>query len=195
MDRLLALPMQKGWIYETIVSTYSDGEPHAAPMGVWAEGPNMLHLEIFRSSRTLSGILDTKQFTVGFPSDVGMFHTTLFHPGLLTFGEAHSVSAPVLLGTSATAEVELRETTPLSRRVRVAGEVMHAAARPDVRLVNRAEGLLLESLILATRLRHLDEAAVRDALAENHRVIRKVAPGSTWEAKMAELLRDIGPQS
>ncbi len=195
MDQLRALPMQNGWIYETIVSTYSDGEPHAAPMGVWTEGPDTLHLEIFRSSRTLRGILDTKQFTVGFPSDVGMFHTALFHPGLLTFEEARSVSAPVLLGTSATVELELRETTPLSQRVRVTGEVTYAAARPDVRLVNRAEGLLLESLILATRLRHRDEAAVRDSLAENYRVIRKVGPGSIWETKMAELLRDIGPRS
>lgn len=195
MNRLRAIPMQKGWIYETIVSTYSDGEPHAAPMGVWTEGLDTLHMEIFDSSRTLKGILDTKQFTAGFPSDVSMFHAALFHPGLLTFEEARSVSAPVLLGSSATVELELREATPVSHRVRITGVVVHADARPDIRLINRAEGLLVESLILATRLRYLDDAVVRQTLAENYRVIRKVAPGSTWETTMAELLRDIGPHS
>lgn len=195
MAQLQALGMQEGWIYETIVSTFSNGEPHAAPIGVWTEDFNTLHMEIYDSSQTLRGVVDTRHFTANFPSDVGTFHTTLFHAELLSFEQAQKVSAPILLGSAATVELVLRQTTPVANRVRIIGTVVHTDARPDIRLINRAEGLLVESLILATRLRYLDGAVVRRTLAENYRVIRKVAPGSTWETTMAELLRDIDPHS
>lgn len=199
MHRLRALAMQQGWIYETIISTYSDGEPHAAPIGVWTEDLVTLRMDIFDSSQTLKAMLDTERFTVGFPTDAGTFHTALFHPALLVFEEAVSVSAPVVVGCAATVELALRDAIPAPPRVQITGEVVqvnvHTDPSANVRLFNRAEGLFVESLILSTRLRHLGETTVRKALAENHRVIRKVAPGSPWEAKMMELLRDIGPQS
>ncbi len=195
MNQLQALPMQKGWIYEAIVSTFSNGEPHAAPIGVWTEDFDTLHMEIFDSSQTLKGILDTGRFAANFPPDVGTFHTTLFHPERLCFEQTQHASAPILLGSAATVELVLRQTTPVANRVRITGAVVRANARTEIKLINRAEGLLVESLILATRLRYLDAAAVRKSLAENHRVIRKVAPGSTCETTMAELLRDIGLQS
>lgn len=195
MDQLHALAMQKGWIYETIVSTFSNGEPHAAPIGVWTEDFTTLHMEIYNSSQTLRGILDTTQFVANFPADVGMFHVALSHPELLPFGQAQNVKAPLLRGCSATVELSLSQATPSADRVRVTGVVAHANACPDTRLFNRAEGLLMESLILATRLRYLDDAVVRRTLAENYRVIRKVAPVSACETAMAELLRDIGPHS
>jgi hypothetical protein len=187
--------MRKGWIYETIVSTFSNGEPHAAPIGVWTEDFNTLHMEIYDSSQTLKGVIDTGQFTANFPSDVSTLHAALFHPELLSFEQAQNVSAPVLLGSAATVELVLRQASPVANRVRITGVVVHADARPDIRLINRAEGLLVESLILATRLRYLDDAVVRQTLAENYRVIRKVAPESAWETTMAELLRDIDPHS
>ncbi len=196
MHRLRALAMQQGWIYETIVSTYCGGEPHAAPIGVRAEGLDTLRMEIFDSSQTLTGILDTGLFTVGFPSDVTMFHAALFTPGLLVFEEARSVSAPVVVGCVATVELALREAIPAPPRVRISGEVVRAEVQVEspanLRLFNRAEGLLVESLILATRLQYLDEETVRRSLEENRRVIRKVAPGSIWETKMADLMGHIG---
>ncbi|MHB0980185.1 MAG: DUF447 domain-containing protein [Thermoleophilia bacterium] len=195
MNQLRGLAMRKGWIYETIVSTFSNGEPHAAPIGVWTEDFNTLHMEIYDSSQTLKGVIDTGQFTANFPSDVSTLHAALFHPELLSFEQAQNVSAPVLLGSAATVELVLRQASPVANRVRITGEVVHADARPDIRLINRAEGLLVESLILATRLRYLDDAVVRQTLAENYRVIRKVAPESAWETTMAELLRDIDPHS
>lgn len=195
MDQLQALAMQKGWIYETIVSTFSNGEPHAAPIGVWTEDSTTLHMELYNSSQTLKGILDTTHFVVNFPPDACMLHTALFHPELLPFGQAQNVKAPLLRGCSASVELALRQAIPSADRVRVTGVVVHANARPDIKLFNRAEGLLIESLILATRLRYLDDAVVRRTLTENYRVIRKVAPVSACETTMAELLRDIGLQS
>ncbi|MBU2602284.1 MAG: DUF447 family protein [Actinobacteria bacterium] len=191
MNQLQVLPMQKGWIYEAIISTFSKGEPHAAPIGVWTEDFDTLHMEIFDSSQTLRGILDTGRFVANFPSDVGTLHTALFHPELLSFERSQDASAPVLLGSAATVELVLRQAMPVAERVRITGTVVRASARAEIKLINRAAGLLVESLILATRLRYLDAAAVRESLAENYRVIRKVAPGSTCETTMAELLRDI----
>jgi hypothetical protein len=195
MDRLQALGMQKEWVYEALVSTFSNGVPHAAPIGVWTEDFNTLHMEIYNSSQTLRGILDTSHFVANFPPDACTFHTALFHPELLSFGQAQRVEAPLLRDCSATVELALAQETPAPDRVRIAGVVAHVNARRDIRLINRAEGLLVESLILATRLRYMDQAAIRQALAENHRVIRKVAPMSAFERTMAELLQDIGLQS
>ena len=195
MGRLQELNMHEGWIYEALVSTFTDGEPHATPIGVWTDDLTTLHMEIFDSSRTLNGLLDTKYFAANFPNDVSAFHVALFHPDLLSFEPAPTIPAPLLCGASATVELALSEATPAKDRVRVTGSVVGARASEGLRLINRADGLLVESLILATRMEYLDDAAVRRSLAENYRVIRKVAPGSKSERAMTELMRDIGTRT
>jgi Protein of unknown function (DUF447). len=79
--------------------------------------------------------------------------------------------------------------------VRIVGDVkrVHHAGAP--RLINRAEGLLLESLVLATRLERREAAAALTTLTENLRVVGKVAPGSAYESALAALLRDLGLSS
>lgn len=192
MSRLQELSLRKGWIYEVIVSTLSNGEPHAAPIGVWTDDLATLRMEIFDSSQTLKGLLDTKCFAVNFPDDVSSFHTALFHPELLSFEQAPTIPTPLLRGASATVELALSHAAAAKDRVRVTGSVMGVRVSEGLRLINRADGLLVESLILATRLEYLDDAAARRSLAENYRVIRKVAPGSKSDAAMTMLMRDIG---
>ena len=71
---------------------------------------------------------------------------------------------------------------------------MYHAGAP--RLINRAEGLLLESLVLASRLERRETAAAAlTTLTENHRVVSKVAPGSPYERALTALLRDLGVPS
>jgi hypothetical protein len=70
---------------------------------------------------------------------------------------------------------------------------VHTAGSP--RLINRAEGLLLESLVLASRLERRDATAALATLIENHQVVGKVAPGSAYERALATLVRDLSPAS
>ena len=191
MGHLQELGMRKGWIYETIVSTFSHEVPHAAPIGVWTEQFNELHMEMYDSSHTLRNILNTGHFVANFPPDVALFHAALFHSAQLAFEPAQEIESPLLSGSSAAVELVLRQASPLPGRMRITGVAVHVLAREDISLLNRGEGLLLESLFITTRLPHLDNAAARGTLAENYRVIRKVAPRSHYEEAMADVLRNV----
>src|SRR5450759_480955 len=65
----------------------------------------------------------------------------------------------------------------------------------STRLISAADRLLLESLVLATRLERREAAAALTTLTENLRVVGKVAPGSAYESALAALLRDLGLSS
>jgi hypothetical protein len=195
MDRLDALGLQERWIYEVLISTFHDQTPHAAPIGVWARGTDELLMDVYDGSQTLANILQAGHFTAGFPSDAVMLQTALRDSGQLAFADARLVQAPVVAGCTATVELTLMRATPGDGRVRIVGHVegVHLEAAP--RLINRAEGLLLESLVLSTRLQRGARKATLSALTENLRVVSKVAPGSVYERALAKLLRDLDPSS
>jgi hypothetical protein len=195
MDQLRRLGLQERWIYEVLISTFRDDTPHAAPIGVWTNGADELLMDVYDGSRTLANILERGQFVANFPVDAGLLYTALRAPQQLAFAAARFVHAPVVAGCTATVELTLSRATPGGDRVRIVGDVkrVHHAGAP--RLINRAEGLLLESLVLATRLEHREAAAALTTLTENHRVVGKVAPGSAYERALAALLRDLGLSS
>jgi hypothetical protein len=198
MAPLMKLAMQERWIYEVVISTYSDGTPHAAPIGVWRDGCSTLEMEIFSGSQTLKNILASACFAVNFPADVGTLFSLLYAPQEMSYGEAREVRAPTLLGCSAVVEMVVARTTVREDRVHITGRAVETCLHTNVRLINRAEGLLLESLILATRIPHLDHASARtaiDQLRENYRIARKVALGSWYESAVATLLQDAETSS
>ena len=195
MDQLRRLGLQDRWIYEVLISTFRDDTPHAAPIGVWINGADELLMDVYDGSQTLANILEGGHFVANFPVDAGMLYTALRDPQQLAFAEARLVHAPIVAGCTATVELALSRATPGGDRVRIAGDVkrVHHAGAP--RLINRAEGLLLESLVLATRLERREAAAALTTLTENLRVVGKVAPGSAYESALAALLRDLGLSS
>jgi hypothetical protein len=195
MDQLRRLGLQERWIYEVLISTFLHGTPHAAPVGVWADGADELLMDVYDGSRTLANILEDGHFVANFPVDAGMLYTALRAPEKLAFAEARLVHAPVVAGCTATVELTLSCATPGDDTVHIVGDVrrVHHAGAP--RLINRAEGLLLESLVLATRMERREAAAALPTLIENYRVVSKVAPGSAYENALAALLRDLGLSS
>ena len=195
MDQLRRLGMQDRWIYEVLISTFRDETPHAAPIGVWTSGADKLSMDVYGGSRTLATILDGGDFAANFPADAAMLYVALRAPAQLQFAEAQDVHAPVVAGCTATVELVLRSATPGTDRVRLVGDVRRVHLEGTPRLINRAEGLLLESLVIASRLKRRRADAALTTLTENYRVVRKVAPGSAYERALAALLRDLGPIS
>jgi hypothetical protein len=195
MDQLRRLGMQDRWIYEVLISTFRVDTPHAAPVGVWTSGADKLCMDVYNGSQTLANILDGGDFVANFPADAGMLYVALRAPEQLRFAGAQDVHAPVVAGCTASVELALVDATPTGDRVHLVGDVrrLHLAGTP--RLINRAEGLLLESLVLATRLERHGADAVLTTLTENHRIVNKVAPGSAYERELAALLEDLGPTS
>jgi hypothetical protein len=195
MDQLRRLGMQDDWIYEVLISTFRDGTPHAAPIGVWISGADRLSMDLYDGSHTLANIVDGGDFVANFPADAGMLYTALRAPEQLRFADAQDVHAPVVTGCTVTVELVLTSATPGSDRVRLVGDVRRVRRDETPRLINRAEGLLLESLVLVTRLERRGADAALSTLKENYRVVGKVAPGSAYEHALAALLRDLGSTS
>jgi hypothetical protein len=195
MDALRALPLQKGWIYEVVICTFSGDVPHAAPFGVWTDDYATLEIDMYAGSRTLENVLASREFVVAFPPDVPTLFAALFAPEQLVFGAAGSVRAPSLAGAAASVELVVRRATPIEDGTRISALPRRTRVGGGLAPINRADGLLLESLVLATRLDRLGDAAVMAALAENQRVVRKVAPGSPCEHAMSALLQSLGTSS
>lgn len=195
MDLLDGLGLQKRWIYEVVITTYSDGRPHAAPIGVWTEDSRTLEMDIYDDSRTLRSILSDRHFAANFPADCAALGAALSPRGELDFVPAETVGAPLLSAAAATAELVLRGWTRHAGRTRVVADPVHVRLGDNLRLINRAEGLLLESLVMASRLEHRNAAVTVAALMENRRVVHKVAPGSSYDRAMDQLLRDVGESS
>ena len=195
MDRLLDLGLRDRWIYEVLVSTFRDGAPHAAPIGLWCEGAGELFMDLYDGSQTLTNIVESGALVANFPADVALLFAALRAPGELAFAAARCVHAPLVLGCPAAAELTVSSVCPSGDKVRIAAtvECLHGDAAPH--LINRAEGLLLESLILATRLEHMEASVVLATLTENHRVVSRVAPESDHERMRAALLGDLRPAS
>jgi len=184
------LSLDTAWIYEAIVCTSLGGVPHAAPVGVWTDDQRTLRMDLYRTSRTLARILEGGAFVVGFPGDALALYEALHEPHRLRFDRARMVDAPSLAGAGAVVELSLAGASG-DDPARVRGRVERVSTSGRPRLINRAEGLLTESLILATRAGRLGRDATLARLEENARVVRKVAPGSSWDQAMSRLLRGV----
>jgi hypothetical protein len=183
--------MQTGWIYEVIVSTYLGNDPHSAPIGVWTDDLAALNMEIYSGSKTLENILERKDFAVNLVADVTFFHDSLFGSANVEYRESLNIDAPTLSNASAVVEARLQRSQDMGNRFRLAATPVHIELRGPVRLINRAEGLVLESLILSTRRSYLPRLKVQAIFEENYRIVKKVAPGSRYETIMAGLLAHL----
>jgi hypothetical protein len=195
VDPLRPLHLEAGWIYEVVVCTNVEGSPHAAPTGVWTRDHRTLQMDLYGSSRTLRGIMATGVFAADFPRDAEAFFTVLHAPAELAFDGSRAGAAPCLADSCATVELTLAGAEQSGATTRITGSVANVTLREGVRLFNRAEGLLLESLILATRLGHLPRPTVLAQLHENRRVVDKVAPDSTYAKAMRHLDREVSESS
>ena len=194
MKPLQKIGMQKGWTYEVIVSTFGDDGPHSAPMGVWTDDLAVLSMDIYTDGRTLKNIMDLKELAVNFVDDAVLFHDSLFHCENLEFRDSTNIRAPLLSKAPAVVEAGLLGVEKKGGRFRVHCRPVHIVSSGPVKLINRAEALVVEGLILSTRLPYLGKAKVRDALREYCRVVKKVAPGSEYERIMEELVAAL-PES
>lgn len=194
-EHLRPLGLQPGWIYEAVVCTSLDGTPHAAPAGVRTADGASLWLDLYDTSQTLRAITATGAFVVDFPGDATVLFAALHAPEDLRFVPGRAVAAPRLAEAPASVELVLAEAQPDAGLTHVRGRVVRVAAEPGVRLLNRAEPLLLESLIVASRAHLYGPRPALERLREHRRVIDKVAPGSVYARAMARLLLELDASS
>jgi hypothetical protein len=188
METLKQIGMNRGWIYEVIISTYQDKIPHSAPIGVWTKDFTTLHMEIYKNTRTIINIMTFREFTVNLISDIMVFYEALFDKAKIAYEKSRNVNAPFIKGSPAVIEFKLKEVEEKEKTFHLTAIPIHVQINGSINLINRAEALTLESLILATKLPYLPQRQIKETLQENYRVIMKVAPGSQYEKILRILL-------
>jgi hypothetical protein len=188
MKRLEEIGMKKNWIYEVIISTFHVRVPHAAPMGIWSEDFDTLNMAIYKDSKTLENIIKEKEFTVNFVDDMTIFYGSLFDKARIAYKQSKQINAPVIKDSSAIIECKVKHIAKKENRFHIRAEILDIRIWDQIKLINRAEGLVLESLILATRLPHFPVRRIEETLKENFRVIGKVSPDSTYEHLMEKMM-------
>lgn len=188
MRPLEKLGMKKRWIYEVIVTTFQNKDPHSAPMGVWTENFSELNMNIYKESMTLGNILSQKEFAANFVSDISIFYNALFAKNEVDYINSKQIHAPAIKNASAVVALKLKEISEKKNRFQIQAHVVNVRIIGDLKLINRAESLVLESLILATRIPFFDPEEIKTVLKENFRVIQKVAPGSKFQNIMEKIL-------
>jgi hypothetical protein len=181
------LGMRVGWIYEAVVTTYSGKVAHAAPMGVRFLGGGTLELTVYKTAKTCANLLEKKEFTVNYTDDALLFYRSVYERDCLAFRRAKKVDAPLLTDAKAWIEAKVRETEDLGEKVRFSATMVETGAdkyETHPPCMNRANSLLLECLIIATKVPHLSFEERSRAKEDIRRIcltIAKVAPASEEE--------------
>jgi len=191
LRRLEEIGIKNNWIYEVVVSTFHVRVPHAAPMGIWSEDLDTLNLAIYRDSKTLKNIIKKKEFAVNIVDDIKTFYESLFNKGNIAYAPSNQINAPLIRDAPAIIECKVTHIAQKENRFHIKAEIVDIRISNKIRLINRAKGLALESLILATRLHHFPDRRIEEILKENSRVIAKVAPGSMYEQVMENIMKEL----
>jgi len=177
--------MEKGWIYEGIVSTYSDeGGANAAPMGFHTDDLRTIVVRPYRQTQTYLNIQVRGCFVLNFVEDVWEFYTHIFEPEKAR-GESFrktDIDAPALSCAPSYWQCKvLAFKEDGSGRGTVTAEPIDGVGRPI--LLSRAPALALECIIAATKIGLSTEkdAFYRRLIEEAAAAISRIAPRSRYE--------------
>ena len=189
MSALEQLGMKKNWIYETVISSIANDTPHAAPFGVKTKDYELIEVEMYKGSNSLKNILANNEFAVNMVVDPVIFYYALFAKEKLRYSLPKKIDSPILYGSPASIEAGVVDTNTAKKKVLITAKVIHIHLHNKFEWINRAKNLLLESLIISTRIPYFPEGAAEALLKENFRVVKKVAPHSEYEYILQALLK------
>ncbi len=189
------IEMRKMWIYEVIVTTYSNNKPNAAPMGVWTDDLSCLILEIYKGSETCRNILRNREFVVNFTDDILLFYGSIHAKDDMKYSKAEKVNAPVLNDAPGFLELRAGVVEDRGDRVGIRAVIVNSNLNGEIKLLNRAESLALELLInhTKTRVPAISKArreSLKERMKDYLRIIKKVAPDSGYEGMAENLVCD-----
>ncbi|MDM8537363.1 DUF447 family protein [Desulfobacterales bacterium HSG17] len=192
MNTLQQIGMKRNWLYEVVISSYNNNIPHAAPFGIKSSDFKCISIEMFKGSNTLENILTNKEFVLNHIDDPIYFYHALYDREKINFNTAKMIKAPVMTDSPSSIEARLIKAINKKQSFTIEAEVVHIHIRNKSKLTNRAKSLVLESIILSTRVSLFPEKKLDKLIRENYRVIKKVAPKSKYETIMQELMANCG---
>lgn len=198
---------------EIVLTTFSpDKKPHASVVGIRTIGKSKVLLRIFTNTRTFRNLLQSRAAVINIVRDVNLLASLALNGSprfgkiTLKFEKLGYVNAPRLAKTDARVEVEVEKVG----RAKIAdeigsSEVAHITARvknievinPSIRPFKRSEFFVIESAILATRIKEAlkngrDEVAKKRflELSEYVEKCRRIAPHS-GELNLMKKIKDL----
>jgi len=177
-DTLSAVGLEKGVIYEVIITTRSpDGTPNAAPMGIRSSNGRTLTLLPFKSTQTYRNLLATQVAVANITDEPQLFYDTALKevtpcPGEM-FEDAKHVEAPRLAQAEGVIELtvsSIRDEGPERAKVdcnAVYSEVIQLRPKPYC----RGRFAAIEAVIHATRVKTFLKEGRRE---EADRLIRSI---------------------
>ncbi|WP_299522750.1 DUF447 domain-containing protein [uncultured Methanobrevibacter sp.] len=188
---LSSVGMEKGRQYETIITTISsEGKKNAAPIGVICTGKDTVICRIFKGSTTLENIISQREFIVNITENPQLFTlATIDNIPENNFDENNSIKN---IESYFKCEVKdlieaIKKSDPVkkdSEAIVIKAKVTEHVINKNIKAINRAMGLLIETLVNFTRIDIVDDKQKEYYLGrfqEAKRVINKV--GSKEEQK------------
>lgn len=210
MVKLTDLGFSKGMIVETVLSTYSpDGQPNAAPMGIFMKNQQCVTIRLYNSSSTYQNLLTRKCAVINITSDVEVFFLSAFKEAnpnakipLEWFEKAETLNAPKLRMSEATVEISIAKMTPIDaeKTEAVCDVKLIKATKIFPKVYCRALFATFEAIIHATRIKvfltgdekQRDQATMlMKNVALCRETVNRVAPDSRYAEIMTDLTKKI----
>lgn len=186
-------------IRECIVTTLSDeGKLHIAPLGIIEDGKGWV-VAPFRPSTTLDNLRTTPFAVANFTDDVLVFAGCLTGNKDWPTRPAEHVPGGILDGALAHLELAVEHVEEDELRPRFHCRIVHEGSHAPFKGFNRAQAAVIETAILASRLKMLPREKVETELAYHQIAVTKTAGPREHEAwrilvdKIEDFYRDAPP--
>jgi len=169
-------------IRECIVTTQNDeGRLHIAPLGLIEDGAGWV-IAPFRPSATLDNLRATPFAVASFTDDVLVFAGCLTGNKHWPTRPAEQVPGAFLGGALAHLELAVEHVEEDELRPRFHCRIVHEGNHAPFKGFNRAQAAVIETAILATRLKMLPREKVETELAYHQIAVEKTAGPREHEA-------------
>lgn len=184
-------------IIESIISTLNneDGKVNFAPIGVHIDDHEFdfarieeVDLCLYKGSQTFSNLYTTSEGVINLTDDILAFVETALFSRELPSSPSKLVSAPRMAGASAIFEFSIVSFDDETEPARVRGKILYREVYNGFKGFCRAQGIVLEAVIMATRLKHIPVSELEQCLIKYEKIILKT--GGIKEGKALKRVKD-----
>jgi hypothetical protein len=206
MINLTSIGMEKGLLYETIITTKNqDNTPNAAPIGVTCKDTDEIVIHLHQGSHTVKNIKNKDTFIVNILNDPILFaQSTLGNPPSESFIEYQdnyalkNSEAFFKVQITKRREVEREDQFGISKTTIINAHVKEIIKNQDcVAPLNRAIYGVIEALVYLTRIDMVNgdtEKLYKLRIKEIFRIINKVG-GSDHKEAMKMILEEFNKKN
>ena len=183
MQDLESLGMEKGLLYETIITTQNgNGIPNAAPIGVICKNKSEIVLNLFEGTHTLENIKTNSKFVVNISKDplilvgctTGDLSSDYFKKDNEDF-YIKNTDAFFTASVTSIKEIQKEDNISKSKMNIIKANVDKIVIKKEgVEPLNRAIFAIIESLVYSTRIKMVDENTAKEYLERIHEMSRIV---------------------